>query len=259
MPLTTYEKMLQDAGYKNVRESFNLYDTVLMSPWVNTISNPPAGWFATFNAMSTANQISFFNVRNRSIGIPYNNQDTRDALPYVFLIDSIGIRFFGPQIATLSSLNSADAQEDQLTALWEHDLPQNTSITLRTNQDDRLKIASLMAPSGQGPAGGGVGRGDPSTYNATLPLTNAVGSQGMPELKNRWPFPYALGVPRRASLSVTLKLTEFAKELLGIPSGPGFIQTRNSAGNTGTLYPAFGIQVTIFGRREVQQRGQYHA
>lgn len=252
-------------NYENVLEPMTLYDTVLVSPYVDSMKFHD-GWYNSFAAIGAANEIPFFNVRNRNHHLAYNNQDTRDQVPYGMQIYSIGVSFFAPQIATQFTLIEGPAlhyAEEIHSAVWEADLPQHAGMILRVNQDDRLKHAVAMAPSGMGPFGGGMGHGDPttpiSTETACPAFMKGMTSQGTPKLTARWPFPVPIDVPLRANISVVIKLSEWARQLLQTMTGPHYLAfSGGDAAPTIPLYSVFGIQVSLQVKRLVQQRGQYH-
>lgn len=251
-------------AYRNVPENWVLYDTCLIGGYANSM-NYHDGYFPTFAIAGAQNGIPFFNVRNRNHGLAYNNQDTRDQLPWGFKIFTIGVQFFAPQ--TVLYRNNAGVPEGAQVIeqnLFETELPKHCSLTLQTNQDNRLKINSLMAPSGMGIVGGGVGQGDVESNLGTANYINPVMggfSQGMPELKNKWGFKNPLHVPRRATLSARIELNEYARALLGAMPGPYYQPFQDIAAD-GTLsfhWGMCGIRVVLGGQRLVQQRGQYSA
>lgn len=175
----------------NVRNRIVLTDTVLISKWINQIADAPQGWFSNFADAGRAGSFSFFNVRNRSIGLAYNNQDARDQLPYGMRLKSIGVSFFGPGCASQFTAceyietvegppagprwdsgsdepenpTAADLvnREELHSAWWQADVPNHASLVLRTNQDERLKGPVVMFPPGYGPVGGGWGWGSPQS------------------------------------------------------------------------------------------------
>lgn len=251
----------------NVLESQTLYDTVLVSPFVDYMKFND-GWYNSFAGIGAANEIPFFNVRNRNHHLAYNNQDTRDQTAYGMKIYSLGVTFFAPQIATQfhDIEGGASFAEEIHSAVWEADLPQHAAAILRVNQDDRLKIQCCMSPPGYGPSGGGMGHGDPTvpTFEETTnpAIMKGMTGMGVPDLNNQWPFPEPIDVPRRASISVVIKLSEWARQMLQIMVGPLRYVFAPAAGGgqiDETLYCMFGIQVSMKVKRYVQQRGQYHA
>jgi hypothetical protein len=297
---------------RNVREQIILTDTILVGKYVAQMSDRPQGWFATFADAGAAGSFNFMNVRNRAIGIMYNNQDARDQLPFGMRIMSIGIKFWSPAAAShftacqnkgstanpgartpFSDSAVTDPSYEELTnreelhcGVWEADIPNHVSIILRTNQDIRLRGPAAMFTPGFGPVGGGWGWGNPGDL-----ITRAIpGGSGTPapmisqesgppnfgayagnletvqhgevDLRQRFPFPIPMDVPKRANLSVELKLSQYGKELLKAMTGPYWIPMPNAFAAGGTLTKSvkavmFGIDVTIKGERLVQQRGDY--
>jgi hypothetical protein len=260
----------QQAAILNVVESMTLYDTVLVSPFISTLQFID-GWFTSFVGIGSQNEVPFLNVRNRNHGLPYCNQDTRDQMPYGAQIYSLGVEFFAPNVATqfieeLGDPNRYWAEEIH-SAIWVSDLPRHASITLRINQDDRLKLNCAMAPSGMGPTGGAMGHGDPAAdaviYNGAdlVPgFMKGMTSMGEPVLNNRWPFPVPLDVPRKASLSAVIKFSEYGRQLLQHMVGPNLLRFVGGRGSESVyLNSMFGIRVSLQIKRFVQQRGEYHA
>lgn len=250
--------------YTNVGEAWNLYDTILCGGYVPSMQFN-TGWFATFAAMGLANTLPFFSVRNKNHGLMYNNQDTRDQLPYVFRVFTIGVSFFAPS-APLYEDTAGVPTNPQTQALhhFVHELPKHCSVTVQVQQDDRLKIAALMTPPGYGAFGGGVAQGDPEVAWAAggAPANVARWNvhSGVPELKNKWAFPEPLEIPRRANLSVVLRLSEYGRQMLQNMVGPFQYVLANTDSTAWEFrYGMCGVQVTLGGQRLVQQRGQLHA
>lgn len=251
-------------GYENVGESWNLYDTVLIGAYTASFQFND-GWFQTFALAGAAANWPFFNVRNRAHGLAYNNQDTRDQMAYVFRVFTVGVNFFAPSLSNYHD-NAGTPDLPQIQALhhFQHELPKHCSLTLQVQQDERLKIASLMTPSGYGATGGGVGQGDPeaawSAGGAPPNISRWNVHQGLPELTNKWAFRNPLEIPRRANLQVTIGLSEYARAMLQQLTGPWQYVFANSDSTAWQFkYALCGVQVVLGGQRLVQQRGQYHA
>lgn len=263
MPRKVTEQLAEKP--ENVAENWVLYDTCLIGGYVPSLAFKD-GYFSSFLTLGQANSVPFFNVRNRNHGLPYNNQDTRDQLPWAFKIFSIGVAFFSP--STVLYRNTAGQPVGpQMTeqSIFETELPKHCSLVLQTNQDERLKINSLMAPPGYGIVGGGVAQGDPEvnwTLSGGYPnVAKFANTQGTAELTNKWGWKNPLEVPRRANLSVTIQLNEYARQLIQTMPGP-FYQPFKASADDGTYsfhYGMFGIQVVLGGQRLVQQRDEYHA
>lgn len=244
--------------YYNVEETFPLFDTVAVTERLPSIHPTPPGWFSTFAAMGAANDIAFFNVRNKATcGRAYNNQDTRDQTAWGYLLRSVGVQFFAPPIASL--LDADNYMHMQNNALWEAELPQHAALTLRINQDDYLKINVAMVNAGIGPTIGGWGQFGGQAIGSQH-MVSGANTQGEPLLKNMWHFPEPIGIPRRASLSATIKFSEYGRQLLQVMPGPDSIYYRGPVWGQSLLINAFfGVKVVLVGQRLVQQRGELHA
>lgn len=243
----------------NVGETFTLFDTVLIGLGTAKVSYND-GWFTTFANLGAAVTVPFFNSRNRNHW-PYNNQDVRDALPYAFEIYSLGVSIWGPSTVTYADVEPVLGAQTTSSHLFEIEYPKHTSLSLTVQQDERAKLLSLMAPSGYGVVSGGVGQGDVETAWTYPPVSHASFTQGQPVFTNHWGFVKPLKVPRTASLSVILRTSEYMRTLLGVMPGP-YYQPMRAVANDGTYDDSeacAGIQVTLGGKRLVQQRGQYHA
>lgn len=267
--------------FMNVKEHWFLYDTIGVSPWVDAIDHPPNGWFGTFLGMSNSDSITFFDTRNKQIGLAYNNQESRDQVPYAYIVESLSVGFFAASCATQISSDTIPqdttwiGRHDAVSAFWDTELPQHTSVIFRVNQDERLKGVCSIVPPNYGPVGGCIGQGDLADPGSVGPppvpalgggdFTVQAAGMGRAHLKFRWEFPGGIGVPRRATVVVECRLTEWARTALAALWGPGYFIMRDWDSDetpTNPIAPKwsfFGIQCLLTGRREVQQRGQYHA
>lgn len=254
--------------YENVVENWTLYDTVLISTLVGAQDTPISfsdGYFASYAALGAANEVPFFNVRNRTSGLAYNNQDTRDTMNYGMKIFTVGVQFFSPCTSLYKNVEGAVmGQSVTEQTIFATELPKHCSLRLNTNQDERLKINALMASAGIGAIGGGVAQGDRTddtqvAFNSpNVVKTNF--NQGVSMLNNRWSFRNPIEIPRRANMSVTIKISEYGRQMLGAMVGPKN-QPFQDVAHDGSVYfsPGMcGIRVLINGMRFVQQRGQLH-
>jgi hypothetical protein len=251
--------------FMNVREKWFYYDTILVSPWVALLSHPIPGWFSSFAQIATADSLTFFNARNKAIGLSYNNQEARDQLPFALVAETVSLGFFGPATSSLygtpCTAQPVKGRVDFLPAWGETEVPQHTSCVFKTNQDERLKINCAMVPPSYGPVGTAIGQGDTSaTINGQSASTDTAG-MGTAHLKYRWEFAAGgIGIPRRATMSVEIRFTEWVKAWLAGLWGPGNVEFATAPTPTYVQIPsAFMIQCMVTGRREVQQRGEYHA
>jgi hypothetical protein len=257
--------------FTNVTERWMLYDTVAASE-LTALANVP-GWYTTLAALGTARDLPFFNTRSRAIGLPYCNMDQRDAFPYAFHLHSVGVTFFANTWTTVdTTYGKGDASmspEDQVGHLWCVDIPRHAGGVLRVQQDDRLKATSMMLQPGYGPIGDGYGRSAPTAYagaGGLNPFDHHLGvvTQGVPHVTVRFPLPAPIQIPRRATLAFDLKLNEYCSQLLqAVPASQVQPMANLVSGAPDNYFhsgkPFYGIQVSLEGFREVQQRGQYHA
>lgn len=253
--------------FMNVKEKWFLYDTVTVSEYNSTLPHAVPGWYNSFNALGAATDMAFFNVRNKSVGLAYNNQESRDQIPFALVVETMSVGFFAP--ACSSQLGTLDQEAyrgrvDQISAWWESELPQHTSVIFRVNQDERLKSNCAIVPPCYGSIGSAMGQGDLAA-NGGNNSSVTLGGFGRSHLKYRWNFPTGIGVPRRATLNVTLNFTEWVRDCLSRLWGPGnneFINYVAGPPESEELVyrpSMFLVQVLLTGTRQVQQRGEYHA
>jgi len=243
-------------AYLNVGENWMLYDSVIVSGYVGTSTQQnPGGWFQTITDFSGANSHSFFNVRNRNVGLAYNNQDTRDQTAFAIELQSIGMEFYAP---SFSLFTGGGTLENELQHWWVRDLPNHCALVFSVNQDDRTKLVPPMLPSGTGPFGGVIGNGvNASTAND---VTYCNVSAGWPDShKRQFQYPTQMGIPRRAAIRARLEVSQYARDVMAQAwdiAGTQYYSV-NFGGTVKSA--AFGIRVILKGKRLVQQRGEYHA
>lgn len=274
-----------EARYMNVAETFPLYDTVLISKMFGQTRHPELiqpGWFENYNTLSGVGEIPFFNVRSRNVGLAYNNQDARDSMPYPFEAYSLGVAWFGNALSLDDCAARADTEE-VCQHIFQSDIPRHSSISFKVNQDERFRAPCLIASPGYGPVGGGAAHGAlndlkyagaytvsgaapvdfyPAGYPVDPSRMNVVTTQGVPLRGVRWPFPVPIEIPKRASISAVVTISDYGRQLLAAMSGPGGIISSAFPDTTASGTPRSGyagIQVTLYGKRLVQQRGEYHA
>lgn len=258
--------------FTNVREDFDYYDSVLVYHDMAELSQQPPGWFATFGAFAAASRLNFFDVRNRAnCDLAYCNVETRDMTAYAMLIDAISVSFWSPSNKMLRFAvgdGTTPFWDGFQAAFWELDLPRHCSVILKVQQDERLKTTSFMCPSGGGPVAGGFGIVNEyvdfgaNLHQASQRFPTPCGmSQGNPHITNQWPFPEPLQIPRRANLSVSIELNEYAKTVVSqyAPQACGYLFPALGELDDVWRPMPFGITVAISGKRLVQQRGQLHA
>lgn len=248
--------------FYNVGERYTLYDTIAIVGNLTSFAKQPPGWFATFAAFGAGVNHSFFNVRNRgNCEDCYCNLDARDQLSFAFQLESIGAAWWGTTYATQAEQGTPAERNHLPSPLWQCELPMNSSLTLRVQQDDKLKINGLMASPGYGPTGGGYANymnNDASLGDNHQPNYMAQ-TQGSPDPRAAFPLPNKIAIPRRANIQVELSMTEYARAMMQWLHGPGEIPYLNTSLSTVAFDVMFGITVSLNGRRLVQQRGALHA
>jgi hypothetical protein len=253
--------------FMNVAERFSLYDSICVVGNYDARSRKPLGWYSTFAAFAGGNH-SFFNVRNKgSCELAYCNIDTRDQMAYAMILDSISCAWWGTVYAMYDADEVADSRFWLPLPLWQSVIPSHASLTLVVQQDEKIKINSMMAGAGYGPVGGGYGNIGQCTISGQPqnPLDShwpnmLTQTQGEALPSAAMPFPNKIAVPRRATMSVQLDLADYAVGLLSALQGPGTLPVQNpSYSDTNDVYVMYGVTVRLNGRRLVQQRGELHA
>lgn len=193
-----------------------------------------------------------------------------------------------------NNIDTAQITPQTYQSFWIHTLPRHCGLEFSVGQDVKLSCNSLMAAPGYGPSISGVGAGLDglsgitalSVYNAGPPIavtTTATpnyvqvpeiiysGTQGLPEKRARFQFgtqrePSPIAIPRGEIIEVKLTLSEYARRILALFPGPGsyllqkYVLHGELDPTEAVTFPSrFGIQVSLYGVREVQQRGQLHA
>jgi hypothetical protein len=251
---TDTDKNLPPGGYQNVREGWALYDTILIGKGQ---ADRGPGWFNTYTDFGSRQRHSFFNVRNQGeVGLAYNNLETKDQMPYVFHLYSIGISYSAaigipyPLQGTVT-----EAQYNGVSdALFIKELPAHVGLRLRVRQDEKLLHTCYLAPEGAGVYGNLVVN-QPGGAN-TQSYTSAT--QGEPLLGNRWRFPTPIAIPRGATYNVEIELSEYGQEMLEAICGPGSYVFECEEGEPVILGACSVVRCSLMGKREVQQRGELH-
>lgn len=258
----------------NVQESWPLYDTLFVTSTYFGQENDSLNWYNTMLAFSQQERHSFFNQRTEgTAGLQYTNKQSADTLDFAYHAYSIGVSFFSPGVRTLGNLNIAgddwETIDSTLAHFWEVELPRHCALSLRVQQDIVIELPCFAAPPGYGPCGGGsafeheqVGRIQPNgtTPNgAYWPVMNASVTSGVPIIQNRFKFNKAIEIPRTATIEGILTVSEIARATLAQMQTQNYILNPEEETDNPVSHPArFGIQVSLLGKREVQQRAQYH-
>lgn len=257
----------------NVSESFPLYDTILICSQFYGQEANVRGWHTTFAAFAAQEEHHFYTVRNEALAsLPYCNLQSADSMDYPYLAYSMGLRWFGPSSNVQGDAVAPNGNTGYVTNLdadvghfFQYDLPRHCSISLRVQQDTRVELTGYCCPPGYGPSGGGAAfeitqltppAEDQYRQHAQL---NMFGTQGISMITNRFKFPSPLGIPRNGVIEGVLKLSEYARYILQNVYGPRSIFFQGTGvGDASVQFPArYGIQLSLFGKRLVQQRGQY--
>lgn len=258
-------------NYKNVQEAWTLYDTLFVTDKYYGTENSSLGWYNTFVAFSQQAKHSFFNLRTEATaGLAYCNKQVADTMDYVFYLYSIGVSFFSPGIRTLGKLDGQGAWEtyDSTSAhYWEVDLPRHCSISFKVQQDTIVELPCFGAPPGYGPVGGGasfehtqIGYATPNglSNDCSQPVMNASVTSGVPVLSNRYKFEKPIGIPRTATIEAVVDVSELARNTLAQLEPMYYPLRTNNSEQYNSVAARYGIQVSLLGKREVQQRGSYH-
>lgn len=255
--------------YTNVGEAWTLYDTVFVTSRYYGQESDSLGWYTSFLAFSQRETHSFFNKRTEATaGLQYCNKQSADSMDYVFHAYSIGLSFFGPGVRP-----GGNSEQDNWTIydssaphFWEVDLPRHCSISLRVQQDVILELPAFGAPPGYGPCGGGgsyahdqIGMIPPNgATNAQYdPVLNASVTSGVPHLQNRYKFDKPISIPRTSTIEAWVTVSEIGRDILSGMSLSNYM-LKNTAGEYTAFPQRYGMQVTLMGKREVQQRGALH-
>lgn len=272
MPEPTTEKEVMEAfrSFQNVAESWELHDTVLICNRFYGQEQTTPGWFLTVDDFISQETHSFFKSRTEAMaGAAYCNQQSADNMDFAFVCYSIGITFFAPCISPLCSYNSEthvmEKIDPVLAQLFTFDLPRHCAVQFKTNQDVRMEAPCYAVPPGYGPVGGGASSELEVTdtlYANQFPTIVFAGTQGVPVLRNRFKLPVPIGIPRTATVEGVLFVSEYGRYLLDDAYGPTYIPFEEYAYPSPVnreYHPArFGVQMSLLGKRLVQQRGQYH-
>lgn len=269
------------AGFANVAEAWPIYDTLILSSTFYGQEASVQGWFASFVAFSQQERHSFFKSRTEAnASLAYCNKQTADSMDFASEVYSIGCAFFAPGVRVLMADTNPSPNyqtiNTQIAHWWECELPRHCSVELKVQQDTILEVPAMACSPGYGPVGGGASFDHPAvgriesqgTGQADYhPVMNMSVTQGVPDIKNRWPFPLPIQIPRTATIEIIVTVSEYARDYLSrlTALNPQYVfggidgVSPDPTVPPYTIFPArFGIQVSLLGKRLVQQRAQYH-
>ena len=230
---------------RNVQEDWEMYDTVRIGP---DVPDKWPGGFRTLTELASAEEIGFLNVRNATqVGQAYTNiTGASGKLAWSYNVSSLGMRFIYPDP------NVADDHAGNIAAskVFCVILPEHAHFTFTTNQDDRNILKPIMMPSGHGTMGMlQSSRPGSDTYNS-------IYNSGIPDGRNRWLWTIKGGMrlPKDTEVKGLLRFSEYGKKLLNA------LATVNPLdfGGPEPFPNECLIEVTLRGKRDVQQRGDYY-
>jgi hypothetical protein len=256
----------------NVVEAWALYDSIIICPQFYGSEANIGGWFNTYAAFGGQETHSFFKTRTEgTAGTAYCNQQSSDSMDFAFIAHSVGlsIQVPAPKIDGVIDPGGEGVAgdirfPDMLASQWfGADLVEHMAIQIKIQQDIRAEITALHCPPGYGSMGGGVATDStvdiPPSHGEIPVLTHAV-NQGVPVLTNRYPLPSPIGIPRTGTIEGILHVSEYGRDVLTNITGPRDFMFNSADGAAPyTFFPQrIVIQLSLFGERMVQQRGQYH-
>lgn len=260
--------------YMNVAEPYPLYDTIIVSKELFGKEQSINGWFTSFGDFAANERHTFF--KSRTIGnsnLAYCNMDSADNVDFAYKIFSIGVRFFAPVNADSNNqiVVSPEKMNDGNTPWWLWELPKHCGFDFRIQQDTIIEDTCAAVPPGYGPRLGCGAQpiqdiADISDYNMTQ-WQAVTGTNGEPCIDNRFSFgDNPIEVPRNATIEANIYPSVYARTIMADLFGPHDAVLPAEEGTTPpgqTDYISFGqrygITVSLYGYRMVQQRGQYFA
>lgn len=256
---------------KNVREPWEMHDTLCVCQALYG-SESNAGYFTTFNAFGQQLEHLFFKRRSEgNVHRAYNNQQAEDRADFVFHAFQVGLAFIAPP-TPLDVDGAAPANPNEfLNVWWQTDLPRHCSASLKIGQDTNLVLNAMMMSPGYGPSNSGVSYGvDDTNVGVNWQEMVHTASQGIPTPQARYWIaggtlanPKPIGIPKGELVELRLEVSEHARGLLQATTGPGSIRmggTGEGPGGSGSyIVSRYAIQASLWGFREVQQRGELRA
>jgi len=261
--------------FMNVKEAWSVYDTILVCSNFYGQETSVNGWFTSFALFGSTQEHRFFKTRTEATAnLAYCNQQSSDAMEYPFIAFTMGVTFFAPTPNIAGTQNPRGGEnaienfDPGFAHFWTYDLPRHCSISFKTNQDVRAEVNCYGAPPGYGPMGSGCAFELSEQVLAPPPIEplfkqhaqmNFYGTQGVPILQNRFKFPEPIEIAKNSVIEGILNLSEYAINILTSVNGPVSYAFQNATAAGQTFFPQrFGVQFSLFGYREIQQRGQYH-
>jgi len=241
---------------KNVLEKWVMYDNCLIGDLATVgISNYP-GSYATFDAVADDEEVSFLDIRNSAeVTKSYCNIAAKEKTDWSFYLNSIGIRVNYPT-PNQGSEHDVDGPGEWANAhMLAAEIMNHAYFELTVSQDIILTAKPLMLPSGYGAYGYMMNSG---SNNAALSHAVVVDhtENGVPDLRNRFSWDLkAFEIPKNTPLKGRLRFSKYAKELLRGLSTPENIDFEGTENDVPAI---INIELSLFGYRAVQQRGELH-
>lgn len=252
----------------NVREPWEMHDSICIdSTLYGSESN--AGFFTTFVGFGQQADHLFFKRRSEgNVHRCYNNQQAEDRSDFVFRAFTVGLLFVAPPTPLDCDAGTPGDANELLPVFWTSQLPYHCSISLKIGQDTNLKLQSMMMSPGYGPQTSGVAYGvDDTAVDTNWPEMVYTGVQGVPTASSRYWIaggtpqnPEPIGIPKGELIEMKLRVSEYARGLLTTAAGPGVYRIGGTGEADAVSIPTrYGIQASLWGYREVQQRGELRA
>lgn len=264
--------------YRNVIEHSPVVDSIIICPEAGLFGSEKTvpGWFRNFQTFAGRQDHSMFKTRSEAMcGLAYNTQQSADRMDFPFTAFSLGLSFWAPPMAQYAPFTqSYYTTLEQFGAWFMSELPNHVGVEFKIGADIIYSDCAMGLPSGYGPTGDGVADSDLAVDGASDVFVNDALtcafhfiSQGQPQKFNRFSWPDGLEIPVGANIECKLLLSDYARYVMLQYVGPNFIELSNFAYAAGPpivpatqkLFPArFGITASLWGLREVQQRGALH-
>lgn len=234
-------------GAKQVHEDVELYDVCRIGP---AVEEKYPGGHPDFISLAGPEHIPFLNIRNSSeAGLAYTNITSKDKIPFPLVIESLGIEFTYPD-PNMSLIFSGDMSGSKMFCKV---LPQHAYLKFIVREDTILILKPKMAPSGHSVTGNSTFfRFD--MYDSNLHF-------GFPAGGNRWKWTgEPLKLPNDTPIRAELYFAPYGKQLLKALGAPADLDFHESELNPEGRFPNEAqIEITLRGRRWIQQRGEYFA
>lgn len=237
--------------YQNAVEDWPLYDSVLIASNVDQLYKN-SGFLTSYAALANFAEIPFFNTRNKSVGVQYCNMDSANKMPFVYHLEEIGISFHSP-LGSYQAGGGTPPRTELSDAFFSADLYSHCGFIFKVAQDEKLVADCGSMPDGEGIKGWA---GNQSESTSLQFVSNQTFSQGEAEVSLNWKFPKPISIPRDQTIEGKLVLSNDARTALTKMVGPGLLPLADTGIDTAPQ--AALIKVTMYGKREVQQRNALH-